>query len=65
MGLSKKQEILRENLNQAGQSKLKTNTTVSSLQRNEDNYGDINENELEYYKDVVKANLEEIIDLII
>jgi len=61
----KSKKSLRENLNKTGQSKLKTNTTVTSLQRNEDNYGDTNENELEYYKDVVKSNLEEIIDLII
>ena len=54
----KSKKSLRDNLNKTGQAKLKTNSTVSSLQRNEDNYGESNENELEYYKDVVKANLE-------
>lgn len=61
----KSKKSLRDNLNKTGQSKLHTNTTATSLKLNEDNYGEANENELEYYKDVVKADLEEIIDLII
>ena len=48
---------LKDNL-KFGVTTLKTNTVVDSVQNMQGNYGDENENELDYYKDVVKIDLE-------
>lgn len=44
---------------------LVSNTSSNNNNTGTDNFGNDTENELEYYKDVNKESLEEIIDLLI
>lgn len=62
----KSKKSLKQNLSKVGiVGKLKTNATPAALEKHQDRYGDVDDSEIEYYKDVDKVCLEEVIDLLI
>lgn len=56
---------LKDNLKSNSKVTLVTNTSVGLSGHGVDNFGNDTENELEYYRDVNKQSLEDIIDLLI